>query len=132
MDFLQLAGKSILVFGVANKKSVAWHTAQVLTEAGARVVYVVRSEARKQSLAKLLPADAPVCLCDVERQSEIDQLAGQLRERGEKYAGLVHSIAFADYAGGVVPFHDTPREAFLRAVDISCFSLVALAGALKD
>ena len=47
MDFLQLAGKKGVVFGVANKKSVAWHVAQTLEEAGALVIHVVRSEARR-------------------------------------------------------------------------------------
>ena len=50
MDFLQLEGKAVLVVGVANKKSVAWHVARVLTEAGARVIYSVRSEARKNGM----------------------------------------------------------------------------------
>src|SRR5690554_6057032 len=51
MNFLQLENKSILVMGVANRKSVAWHIARVLTEAGADVLYAVRSEARRESLA---------------------------------------------------------------------------------
>jgi enoyl-[acyl-carrier protein] reductase I len=58
MDFLQLAGKSVVVFGVANRKSVAFHVARVLDEAGARVVYVVRSEERKRSVTGLLPSGA--------------------------------------------------------------------------
>ena len=131
MDFLQLAGKQILVFGVANRKSVAWHVARTLEETGAKVAYVVRSEARRASLAKLL-GDAEVFVCDVERQDEIDSLRDQLAARGGKFAGLVHSIAFADYEGGMKPFHETSKDQFLRAVDISCFSLINLANALKD
>lgn len=130
MDFLGLAGKSILVFGVANKKSVAWHVGRVLTEAGAKVVYVVRSPERKASLAKLL-GDSPCFVCDVEREAEIERLRNELTATGERFAGLVHSIAFADYSAGVKPFHETPREAFLQAVNISCFSLMAVANALK-
>ena len=72
MDFLQLTGKTIVVAGVANKRSVAWQIAKLLEEAGATVIYVVRSEARKESLAKLL-ADRTVLICDVER----DQLPQQ-------------------------------------------------------
>jgi enoyl-[acyl-carrier protein] reductase I len=131
MDFLELSGKSILVFGVANKKSVAWHVARVLTEAGAQVVYVVRSPERRASLTKLL-GDAPVYVCDVEREAEIQSLARELSAAGHRFYGLVHSIAYADYSAGVKPFHETPRAAFLQAVDISCFSLIALAGALKE
>ena len=131
MHFLQLAGKSVLVFGVANRKSVAWHVARVLTEGGANITYVVRSPERAASVAKLV-GDAPVYCCDVEQQDQIDQLRDQLLSRPERYHGLVHSIAFADYSAGMLPFHQTPRAAFLQAVDISCYSLIALSGALRD
>lgn len=131
MDFLQLAGKRILVFGVANKKSVAFKTGQALAEAGAEVVYVVRSEARKESVRKILK-DQPVYICDVEKQTEIDALAVQLQADFDGFYGFVHSIAFADYSDGIHPFHETTRKQFLQAVDISCFSFIALAQALKD
>jgi enoyl-[acyl-carrier protein] reductase I len=65
IDFLGLSGTTLLVFGVANKKSVAYHDGKTLEEAGAKVVYVVRSEERRQSVAKILPA-AEVHICDVE------------------------------------------------------------------
>ncbi|MBX3441509.1 MAG: SDR family oxidoreductase [Planctomyces sp.] len=130
-DFLNLSGRSILVAGVANKKSVAWQIAQVLREAGADVLYAVRSEARREQLAKLV-GEAPIYVCDVERQSEIDALReAVVRDRGRLH-GLVHSIAFADYSAGWKPFHETPRSAFLQAVDISCYSLIALSQACRD
>lgn len=132
MDFLGLAQKSILVFGVANRKSVAYHVARVLAEAGATVVYVVRSEERRRSVAAILPDDAEIYVCDVERQEEIDRLRHQVGQQHGPFTGLVHSIAFADYGDGQKPFHETPRAAFLRAVDISCYSLVALANAFRD
>lgn len=131
MDFLKLAGKRILVFGVANRKSVAYQTGKVLGEAGAEVIYVVRSEARKESLSKLLK-DAPIYICDVEHQQEIDQLQADISQKYDVIHGLVHSIAFADYSAGWLPFHETPRAAFLQAVDISCFSLIAICNAFKD
>ncbi len=131
MDFLQLADKSILIFGVANRKSVAWHIAKVLADAGARCVYVVRDEEVKQSTAKLF-AGADVYTCDVEKEDEIARLHDDLAARSEKFHGLVHSIAFADYSDGMRPFHETPKKAFLQAVDISCFSLVTVCNALKD
>lgn len=131
MDFLKLAGKRILVFGVANRKSVAYQTGKVLEEAGAEVIYVVRSEARKESLSKLLK-DAPIYICDVEHQQEIDQLQADISQNYDVIHGLVHSIAFADYSAGWLPFHETPRAAFLQAVDISCFSLIAVCNAFKD
>ncbi len=131
MDFLQLSGKRILVLGVANRKSVAFHTGKVLEEAGAEVIYVVRSEARRESLSKLLK-DAPIYVCDVEHQQEIDQLQAEISQKYDVIHGLVHSIAFADYSAGWLPFHETPRAAFLQAVDISCYSLIALSNAFKE
>ncbi len=132
MDFLQLAGKSILVFGVANRKSVAFHIAQMLESAGAEVMYVVRTPERKQSVARLVKPGAAVYVCDVQHEQEIARLREEVAARHQVLHGLVHSIAFADYSGGMKPFHETPKDAFLRAVDISCFSLVALANALAD
>src|SRR5215204_413469 len=96
-DFLQLGGKTFLVFGVANRKSVAWSVAKTLEDEGARVIYSVRSEARKKSLETLL-AGKPVWLCDVEKPGDIDRLATEVSKEG--YAtvdGIVHSIAFANY-----------------------------------
>jgi enoyl-[acyl-carrier protein] reductase I len=130
-DFLGLAGKSVLVLGVANKKSVAYHVGKTLEEAGAKVVYVVRSEERRQSVAKLLGA-TEVYICDVEFDDQIARLVEELTSRGHKFAAVLHSIAFAEYEGGMKPFHETPKKAFLRAVDVSCYSLIALSNALKD
>src|SRR5262245_36241786 len=131
MDFLGLPGKTVLVFGVANRKSVAWHVARTLEEVGAKVVYVVRSEERRQSVAKLLGA-AEIHVCDVEFDEQIARLRDELTARRHRLAGMFHSIAFADYAEGMKPFHETAKRAFLRAVDVSCYSLIALANALKD
>jgi len=130
-DFLQLAGKTFLVMGVANRKSVAWAIARLIEQAGGRVIYTVRSQARADSLAKLL-GDRPVLICDVEHQEQIDSLADSLRQQDVRLDGLVHSIAFADYPEGIRPFHETTRQQFLQAVDISAYSLVAVCNALKD
>jgi enoyl-[acyl-carrier protein] reductase I len=128
-DFLQLAGKRILVMGVANKKSVAWHIARVLVEAGAEVVYSVRTEDRKRQLQPLI-GEAKIFVCDVEFEDQIERLAAELAKKYDTFHGLVHSIAFADYEDGVKPFHETSKRSFLRAFDISCYSLVAVANAL--
>lgn len=130
-DFLQLDGKTVLVFGVANRKSVAYHIGQTLEEAGATVVYVVRTAERRESVAKLLK-EREVHVCDVEFPEQIEQLRGEIAANHETVHGFVHSIAFADYEGGMKPFHETGKAQFLRAVDISCYSLIALANALKD
>jgi enoyl-[acyl-carrier protein] reductase I len=130
MSFLALAGKSFLVFGVANRKSVAWAVGQTLEEEGARVIYSVRSEERKEALAALL-AGRPVHVCDVEQEGAADQLAAAVGPAHGPLQGLVHSIAFASYAGGMKPFHETRRADFLQAAAISSFSLVEIARAFK-
>ena len=131
MDFLQLAGKSILIFGVANRKSVAYHISRVLEDAGVHCVYVVQSEDVKKSVAKLLD-DADIYVCDVEHEEQIARLRAEIGKTHKCFHGLVHSIAFADYSAGPLPFHETPKAAFLQAVDISCFSLVAICRAFAD
>lgn len=131
MSFLEVAGKTYVVFGVANKKSVAWHVARLLEEQGATVVYSVRSEARRQSVAKLLEG-GEVHVCDVENDGQIAALARAVAARHPKVDGLLHSIAFADYEGFSGKFHEVSREAFLRCVSVSCHSLTAIANAFKD
>jgi enoyl-[acyl-carrier protein] reductase I len=130
-DFLQIAGRRFLVFGVANRKSVAWFIAKTLEAHGANVVYSVRSDARKKSLESLLDGKQ-VFVCDVEKAGEIDRLAGQLAAAGHApLQGVVHSMAFANYSEGFKPFHETKRADFLQATAVSAFSLVEVARALK-
>lgn len=132
MNFLGLQGKTIVVFGVANKKSVAWHIGKTLEEFGATVVYVVRSPARKESVAKLM-GDRPCFVCDVEFEDQIETVRDAITAQYPEIHGMVHSIAFAAYdETGIKPFHETTKAQFLRTVDISCFSFMALANAFKD
>jgi enoyl-[acyl-carrier protein] reductase I len=132
MDYLGLSGKNVLVVGLANRKSVAWHTGALLREAGARVIWSVRSEDRRAAAAKLAGPDEPVFVCDVERQAEIDRLRDEVGRTAGTLHGIVHSLAYADYSFGRRPFHQVPRAAFLQAIDISCYSLVALAEAFRE
>jgi len=93
MDFLQFADKKIMVFGLANRKSVACAIAKVLQEAGAEVIHVVRSPARKETAEKLFPGSR-VFICDVEDEENIvhlrEEIAGSV---AGKIHGIVHSIA---------------------------------------
>ena len=130
MSYLGVAGRTYLVTGVANRKSVAWHVARTLEEEGAKVVYSVRSEARKASLDKLL-AGKPVVVCDLEREAETVAMAAAVGRDHGPIDGVLHSVAFANYSKGIVPFHETDRADFLQATAISAFSLVELARALK-
>ena len=130
MSFLALAGKTYLVFGVANRKSVAWAVGRTLEEEGARVVYSVRSEDRRKSLDGLLGARA-VHVCDVEQEGAAERLAAEVGSKYGPLQGLVHSIAFARYAADFKSFQDTRRADFLQAMTISCFSLVEIARAFR-
>ncbi|MBE0481170.1 MAG: SDR family oxidoreductase [Dehalococcoidia bacterium] len=131
MDFLGLAGKTFLVFGVANKKSVAYMISSVLREADALVVQVVQSEEKRESVSKILPG-SDIYVCDVEQESEITELARDVARKHPKLNGIVHSIAFANYEAGLRPFHETSKKNFLQSVDISCYSLISIANAFKN
>ena len=136
MSFLDLCGKRFVVFGLANKKSVAYAIAKTLVEEGAEVVHVVRGEEQRTTARKLFP-DAHVFLCDVEKDQDIKRVCDELTalvgsSKNGKIDGLVHSIAFANYSDGFKPFHETNRQDFLQAVNISCFSLVNIVNHCKD
>lgn len=130
MSFLNLINKRFLIFGVANKKSIAWHIAQTLQAAGAHVIFSVRTEARRQSLQKLLQ-DHSVYVCDVEHTHSIESLARSIDPRHYPLDGIVHSVAFANYTTGFKPFHETTKADYLQATTISAFSLVEIAKAFK-
>jgi enoyl-[acyl-carrier protein] reductase I len=130
-DFLELSGKTFLVFGVANRRSVAWFVGKSLEEQGARVVYSVRSEVRRKSLEGLM-GSRPLFVCDVEEDGAVERLAAEIAATGlSPLQGIVHSIAFANYEGGMKRFHETRRADFLQAALVSAFSLVEIARAFK-
>lgn len=135
MSFLQLQNKKFVIFGLANKKSVACVIAKTLVAEGAEVIHVVRSKERRTAALKLFP-DSHVFLCDVEQEANIitvrDHIAKVLQTDDSKIDGIVHSIAFANYSEGFKPFHETKQEDFLQAANISCFSFISIANHFKD
>jgi enoyl-[acyl-carrier protein] reductase I len=132
MNFLQLVDKKIIVFGLANRKSVACAIAKLLQEAGAEVIHVVRSPVRKETAEKLFPGSR-VFVCDVENEDNIARVRKEIFETIDgKIHGIVHSIAFANYADGFKPFHETNKKDFLQAMNISCFSLIAICKHFKE
>jgi len=136
MSFLDITGRKFIVFGLANKKSVACAIARTLVAEGAEVIHVVRSNERRTTATKLFP-DSPVFICDVEEEENIvrvrDEIASYLKKQGgTRIDGIVHSIAFANYSEGMKPFHSTLKKDFLQAVDISCFSFISIANHFKD
>ncbi len=128
-DFLGLQDRPVLVTGLSNRRSVAYAIGQALEQAGAQPIYCVRTTERQAEVAKLV-GERPVLVCDVRSQESIAQLAEALQAFGP-LAGVVHSIAFANYSEGWKPFHETRRQDFLDAMQVSCFSFVELGQALR-
>ena len=131
MSFLGLQGKTFVVFGVANKKSVAFQVARTLEQEGATVVYSVHSEQRRRSLNDLL-GEREMHVCDVESDGQIAQLVETVRAKHLTIHGIVHSIAFANYEDFSGRFHEVRRQDFLQCVSVSCYSLIAIANAFKN
>lgn len=125
MDFLELSNRTIVVFGVANRRSVAYAVHRALTDQGATVVHIVEDDAHREQCRKLV-GDCPILTCDVEMEEEIAALPEALRSVAPRIDGVFHSIAFANYSKGFCAFHHTQRRDFLQAVDISCFSLIRI------
>lgn len=128
-----LQGRTVVVFGVANKRSIAWSIAQQMQQAGAQLAITYQNERLKQEADELIQAlpNSLAFQCDVSRDEEITQLFTQLKERYGRLDGLVHSIAFAPAEDLKGDFVDTSREGFRIALDISVYSLVALARAAR-
>src|SRR5215831_17207745 len=125
-----LTGKLGIVFGVANKRSIAWAIAQTWHQAGAKLAFTYQGERLKENVEELagqFGADTLILPCDVTRDEDID---GAFQTVGEKFGKLhllLHSVAFAPKAALEGEFVNTSREAFRIAHDVSAYSLVALA-----
>jgi enoyl-[acyl-carrier protein] reductase I len=128
-----LQGQTAVVFGVANKRSIAWAIAQQMQQAGAQLAITYQNERLKQEADDLIAAlpNALAFQCDVSRDEEIARLLEQLKERYGKLDALVHSVAFAPAEKLKGEFADTTREGFRIALDVSVYSLVALARAAR-
>jgi enoyl-[acyl-carrier protein] reductase I len=127
-------GKRGLVLGVANKRSIAWAIARRLAEGGAELAFTFQGERIESSVRELAESvSSPlVTACDVRAD---DDVARVFSEVGEAFGGkldlLIHSVAFADAADLEGRFTDTPRERFWLALDVSAYSLVAVARAAE-
>jgi enoyl-[acyl-carrier protein] reductase I len=126
-----LEGRVAVVFGLANKRSIAWAIAQKLQQAGARLAVSYQNErlkAEADELVKELPG-AEAFQCDVSKDDEIHALFAELKERYGKLDILVHSLAFAPPDELKNDFLQTSREGFRMALDISAYSLIAVSRA---
>ena len=127
-----LKGKKIAVFGVANKWSIAWAITQALAHSGAQLVLTYideRTEEKVRSLAATLPHHPLVLPCDVTQDDQVETVFAKIKHEFGTLDGLVHAIAFAKKEELEGSFVKTSREGFRIAMDVSAYSLVALARA---
>jgi enoyl-[acyl-carrier protein] reductase I len=125
-----LDGKIGLVFGVANKRSIAWAIAQAWHQAGATLAFTYQGERLKanvEDLAAAFGSDTLILPCDVTRDEEVASVFSQAAQKFGKLHLLLHSVAFAPREALEGEFVNTGREAWRIALDVSAYSLVALA-----
>lgn len=124
-----MEGKKVLIFGVANHRSIAWAIAQSLAGEGAQLVltYQERMEKYVRDLAAKIPG-TEVIPCDVQDDAQVE---AAFKQAGEIFGGridtLIHAVAFAPASELENPFVETTRAGFHTALDISAYSLIALA-----
>lgn len=127
---MSLSGKKGLVLGVANKRSLAWAIAQRAAAAGAELALTYQGERLEENVRELagtLERPSLILPCDVTSDEQIDALFAAIREKMGRLDFVVHGAAFAPREALSAPFVETSREAFRIALDISAYSLVALA-----
>ena len=127
--FQDLQGRNAVVFGVANKRSIAWAIAQGLHQAGVKLAITYQNERLEQEAKDLILSlpGAEAFMCDVSRDEEVARLFDQLKERFGKLHAVVHSVAYAPAEELKGDFVNTTREGFRVALDVSAYSLVAVA-----
>jgi enoyl-[acyl-carrier protein] reductase I len=128
---IDLAGKTAVVFGLANKRSIAWGIAQKLHEAGATLAICYQNERMKLEAESLIEelGSASGFQCDVSNDQEIESLFGVLKQKYGKLDILVHAVAYAPAADLRGDFINTSRDGFRVAMDVSVYSLIAVSRA---
>ena len=125
---IDLTGKTAVIFGLANKRSIAWAIAQKLNEAGATLAICYQNERLKRDAESLSAElrDAKTFQCDVTSDTDIDTVFAALKDTYGKLDILVHSVAFAGADSMKNDFLETTRDGFLLALNISAYSLIAI------
>jgi enoyl-[acyl-carrier protein] reductase I len=129
MSSRPLEGKTGVVFGVANKRSIAWAIAQAWAAAGAKLIFNYQGERIKENVEDLVStfgSDVPLYPCDVAIDEEISEFFGRVKEHTNRIDLMLHSVAFAPREALEGDFLSTSRDAFLMAHNISAYSLVGL------
>lgn len=126
---INLKNKTALIFGFSNHRSIAWHTANKLHEAGAKIIFSVYGEKMQENLLKLVSNwnyTPEIIQCDVSDDKSISSLFTNLESANEKIDILVHSIAMADKDELGGDYLKLSRDGFRLALDISAYSFIAL------
>ncbi|MDB6019594.1 MAG: Enoyl-[acyl-carrier-protein] reductase [Pedosphaera sp.] len=126
----QLAGKLGIVFGVANKRSIAWAIAQAWHKAGVKLAFTYQGERLKENVEELAGTFGPDTLlmpCDVTKDEDIARVFAEVGQKFGELHLMLHSVAFAPKEALEGEFVNTSREAFRVAHDVSAYSLIALA-----
>src|ERR1051325_7788918 len=125
-----LAGKIGLVFGVANKRSIAWAIAKAWAAAGAKLIFNYQGERLKENVEELVGEfgeGTPLWPCDVSRDEDIAEFFGKVRGEKDRVDLMLHLVRFSPKEAPEGHFLSPAGEAFRTAHDISAYSLVALA-----
>jgi enoyl-[acyl-carrier protein] reductase I len=125
---LSMQGKNVVIFGVANKRSIAWAIAQRLSDAGAKLAITYQNERMKAEAHDLITSlpGAQAFQCDVSSDAEIDAFYAQLKQHFGQLDTVVHSVAYAPAEELKGDFVNTTREGFRIAHDVSVYSLIAV------
>lgn len=133
---LSLEGKTFVVMGVANKRSIGWGIARSLDKAGARLIFTYNQDRMLKNVEKLVEElngkDSIILQCDVESDEQIENCFQEIKEKVGVIHGVAHCIAFAKTEELQGEFVNTSRDGFLLAQNISAFSLAAVARAARS
>ncbi|WP_347952506.1 enoyl-ACP reductase FabI [Lactiplantibacillus plantarum] len=126
-----LSGKTIVVMGVANQRSIAWGCTEALIAQGAQVILTYQNDRLKQSLQRFVAPDVPLIACDVADDDNVDRAFASIKQQYGAIDGIIHAIAYADKATLEGDFVNTTKAVYDLAQNISAYSLIAVARAAR-
>lgn len=126
-----LSGKTIVVMGVANQRSIAWGCTEALIAQGAQVILTYQNDRLKQSLQRFVAPDVPLIACDVADDDNVERAFASIKQQYGVIDGIIHAIAYADKATLEGDFVNTTKAGYDLAQNISAYSLIAVARAAR-
>ncbi|MCT3225064.1 enoyl-[acyl-carrier-protein] reductase FabI [Lactiplantibacillus plantarum] len=126
-----LSGKTIVVMGVANQRSIAWGCTEALIAQGAQVILTYQNDRLKQSLQRFVAPDVPLIACDVADDDNVERAFASIKQQYGAIDGIIHAIAYADKATLEGDFVNTTKAGYDLAQNISAYSLIAVARAAR-